>query len=134
MTNFLHTSQVDKFLFQLSATRFHSLGLGDENVAGSKYGNMESDFDHWSKSLLQRVNKWNASSGEKSEQCGQQQKTSDFDSEEDESSTEDTDEEEEEEEDGLVDLEDLGKVMKKAKSSASEKNKGPKVHRKFQNY
>ena len=52
---------VDKFLYQLSATRFHSLGLGDENVAGSRYGNMEADFNHWQNTLMQRIKKWNSS-------------------------------------------------------------------------
>ena len=52
---------VDKFLYQLSATRFHSLGVGDENVAGSRYGNMEADFNHWENTLMQRIKKWNSS-------------------------------------------------------------------------
>merc|ERR1719300_1724581 len=110
--------QVDKFLFQLSATRFHSLGLGDENVAGSKHGSMEADFDHWAAAFIQRLQKWNSKT---SRDCGEGdcsdttagQKTSDFDTSDDEEEEEVSDVSEEEEEDDLVDLEDLGKVMKK---------------------
>jgi len=125
--------QVDKFLFQLSATRFHSLGLGDENVAGSKHGNMEADFDHWSKLLVQRIQKWNSARGsnpDKQQNCCKDNKTSDFeedeeeenDSMEEESSAadEDSDEDAAGDDDGLVDLEDLGSVMKKAKGSKAE--------------
>ena len=39
--------ELDKFLYQLSATRMHPLGLGDENVAGcvfiTFYGNQLND-------------------------------------------------------------------------------------------
>ena len=109
---------VDKFLFQLSASRFHSLGLGDENVAGSKFGSMDLDFDNWTKMFIQRIQKWNNSCGTgKTDDCCQ--KTSDFESEEDTSDGS----EEEEDDDDLVDLEDLGKVMKKVKV---QENSGPR--------
>ena len=101
--------------------RFHSLGLGDENVAGSKHGSMEADFDHWAAAFIQRLQKWNSKS---KEDCGGEgdcssdtgaggQKTSDFDTSDDEE--EEVSDVSEEEEDDLVDLEDLGKVMKKGK-------------------
>ena len=112
----------DKYLFQLSAERFHPLGLGDENVAGSKLGCMENDFDHWKNSLASRVKK---SLAEGKQQ--QQQKTSDLE-ESNESDYEMTESESDYDEDdldggkeemgdGLVDLEDMGKVMKKAKEA-----------------
>lgn len=112
--------QVDKFLFQLSATRFHSLGLGDENVAGSKYGSMEADFEKWSTLFVQRVEKWNGvgvcKEGKADAGDAGGQKTSDFDTSEDEGEEESSPDvsDNDEEEDDLVDLEDLGKVMKKA--------------------
>ena len=123
--------QVDKFLFQLSATRFHSLCLGDENVAGSKYGNIEADFDHWKDSFIQRIKKWNNSVNVNKNV--QEEKTSDFDT----NSSEESEEEDssideysnEEEDDGMVDLEDLGKMMAKAKAKSlenSRKNDKPK--------
>ena len=107
--------KVDKFLFQLSATRFHNLGLGDENVAGSKNGNMETDFQVWTKALIQRIQKWNSNqkNGGGDGCCGQ--KTSDLGSETSEEESAEESEVSDENDDALVDLEDLGKVMKKAK-------------------
>ena len=113
---------VDKFLFQLSATRFHSLCLGDENVAGSKYGNMEADFDHWSNSFIQRIKKWNNSVNINKDL--QTEKTSDLDtnsSEESENEESSNDEDISEEDEGLVDLEDLGSMMAKVKAKSNEK-------------
>ena len=113
---------VDKFLFQLSATRFHSLCLGDENVAGSKYGNMEADFDHWSNSFIQRIKKWNNSVNINKDV--QTEKTSDLDtnsSEESENEDSSNDEDISEEDEGLVDLEDLGSMMAKVKAKSNEK-------------
>ena len=50
---------VDKFLFQLSASRFHPMALGDENVAGSKFGSLENDFQQWRKKFIERIKKSN---------------------------------------------------------------------------
>ena len=113
---------VDKFLFQLSGTRFHSLCLGDENVAGSKYGNMEADFEHWSNSFIQRIRKWNNSVNINKDV--QTEKTSDLDtnsSEESENEDSSNDEDISEEDEGLVDLEDLGSMMAKVKAKSNEK-------------
>ena len=113
---------VDKFLFQLSASRFHSLCLGDENVAGSKHGNMEADFDYWKNSLAQRITKWNNSVNMNKDI--DTEKTSDFDtnssdeSEDDSISEEDIDEMDE----GMVDLEDLGTMIQKSKVASNEKS------------
>lgn len=116
----------DKYFYQLSAIRFHSLGIGDENVAGSKHGNLESDFDHWKSQFLNRLQRFNSV-----ESCGTQseEKTSDLDTEStdgSESGTDsefsDADENEADEDggDGLVDLEDIGNVMKKAKDKKKQ--------------
>ena len=96
--------------------RFHSLGLGDENVAGSKYGSMEADFEKWSTLFVQRVEKWNGvgvcKEGKADAGDAGGQKTSDFDTSEDEGEEESSPDvsDNDEEEDDLVDLEDLGKV------------------------
>ena len=96
--------------------RFHSLGLGDENVAGSKYGSMEADFEKWSTLFVQRVEKWNGvgvcTEGKADASDAGGQKTSDFDTSEDEGEEESSPDvsDNDEEEDDLVDLEDLGKV------------------------
>ena len=50
--------------------RFHPLGLGDENVAGSRHGSLEADFSAWSSALIARINKDNNS--------GEEDKTSDL--------------------------------------------------------
>ena len=117
-------------LWLLLLLRFHSLGLGDENVAGSKHGSMEADFDHWAAAFIQRLQKWNSKT---SKDCGggegdcsdatAGQKTSDFDTSDEEEEEEVSDVSEEEEEDDLVDLEDLGKVMKKGKKEGPSEPK-----------
>lgn len=97
----------DKFLYQLSGERIQALGLGDENVDKSKNGSMEADFDVWKRQFLNRITSYNA-------------KESNLESEEEESNSED---DEEEDDDGLVDLEDLGSVMQKAKNGVPQGNK-----------
>jgi len=101
---------VDRFLHQLQGERIHPLGLGDENVSNSKAGSMEGDFDSWSEKLLERL------STEKSED-----EVKDGE-EEGESSASDGDESEEE--DDIMDLEDIGKVIKKGKSKDKDKLSG----------
>ena len=128
----------DKFLFKLSAERFLPLHLGDENE------DLENDFNTWNDKLLSAINSNNDGDGvvlnnEVNETVAE---------------TESEDEEEDDEEEGtgsgddlgmflnnmsmsvtkivslyysissLVDLEDLGTVMKKAKSK--DQQKGPK--------
>ena len=113
--SFLETENL--CIFELSILfRFHSLGLGDENVAGSKYGSMEADFEKWSTLFVQRVEKWNGvgvcKEGKADASDAGGQKTSDFDTSEDEGEEESSPDvsDNDEEEDDLVDLEDLGKV------------------------
>ena len=113
---------VDKFLFQLSATRFHSLCLGDENVAGSKHGNMEADFDYWKNSLSQRITKWNNSVNMNKDI--NPEKTSDLDtnsSDESEDEESPSDEDLDEMDEGMVDLEDLGTMIQKSKVASNVK-------------
>ncbi|TRY70356.1 hypothetical protein TCAL_09417 [Tigriopus californicus] len=108
--------------------------MGDENVAGSKHGNLENDFDHWQDQFLTRLRKFNSI-----ESCGSQseEKTSDLDTESaDESGSgsdsefsdgEDNEDDDEEGGDGLVDLEEIGNVMKKAKDKKKQDaESGPK--------
>jgi len=92
---------VDRFLYQLQGNRVHPLGLGDENVANSKAGSLEGDFDLWTERLLKRL-------GE--DKSGGNQETGDV-----EVVSESSDEESEEEND-IIDLEDIGKVIKKGKT------------------
>ena len=100
----------DSFLSQLGSTRLLSVWLGDENVANSKTGSIESDFQAWADQLAGRLERTGPAEGE-----GEQQDEEDEEDEEDEAS------EGSEVEDEIVDLEDLGKVMKKARSKPSER-------------
>ena len=95
---------VDTFLSQLGSARMLNLGLGDENVADSKTGSIETDFQKWvdllTHSLLDRDNNPPV--------------TEDLEGSESESESSDV-------EDDIMDLEDLGVMMKKAASKSSEK-------------
>lgn len=46
---------LDASLTRLSAKRFLSVALGDQNVAESKCGNIEADFTVWKASLLEHL-------------------------------------------------------------------------------
>ena len=95
----------DKFLFKLSGERFLSLALGDENE------DLENDFQHWKTKLLKAIKTKNTN-----EEPAEIEEVleSEEESEDDDNGSDN---------DGLVDLEDLGKVMKKAKEG---QNGGPK--------
>lgn len=109
----------DKFFYQLSARRYHSLGLGDENVSQSKNGCIEKDFEVWRKSFLKRIGKQN-----NEELVEDQDAIATLSSDDDGFSHSDDDSGDSSEAgDGLVDLEDMGRVMKKVKEQKkAEKN------------
>jgi len=102
---------LDKTLHMLSASRLHPLGLGDENVAESKHGGTEGDWDFWSEGLIQRIQSKNEKSESTDEGIEDATPSEESDSEEES----EPEEEEEDMDDGLVDLEDIGTVMKNAK-------------------
>jgi len=93
---------VDRFLHQLQGDRVHPLGLGDENVSNSKAGSMEGDFDAWSEKLVERLGE--ERSGDNTDVVEEEEE--DFSASEDES----------EAENDIIDLEDIGKVIKKGKT------------------
>jgi len=92
---------IDRFLHQLQGDRVHPLGFGDENVSNSKAGSMEGDFDDWSDKLLVRLGEAASSVDDTAEE-----EEEDFSASEDES----------EAENDIIDLEDIGKVIKKGKT------------------
>jgi len=104
---------VDWFLHQLQGDRVHPLGFGDENVSNSKAGSMEGDFDDWSEKLLERLTSENADSEIVQE-------------DEDEELSSASEEEESEAEDDIIDLEDIGKVIKKGKTKEKPSTGEPK--------
>lgn len=141
--------KVDSLLHQLSGNRIVSSGLGDENVADSKHGGIEADFDAWraefwrkmktlknlpfNKKTSQQKKAGQCSNGDNKcggkcknkssgEACSSEEELYETTSEEEEE-----DEEEEADEDdnelslqksnGVVDVEDLGKVMKNMKKA-----------------
>ena len=79
---------LDRFLAQLSANRFHPLGLGDENEANSKHGSTENDFAAWSESLLDRLvgNESSSVKGTSQERTSDLEDEESFEDEEDEES------------------------------------------------
>lgn len=110
----------DKFLFKLSGERFTPLCLGDEDTTSSKNGSIEEDFNVWKEKLLSVIVKRNEEGKveELEPEVEEEMSDSDFSEEEEE-------QDEEENGDGLIDLEDLGSVMKKSKSSTNG-DQGPK--------
>jgi len=117
---------IDSSLSQLSAERFVSLALGDENVAESKHGSIEQDFQAWKENLLNKITKKESKTeengGKTEAAAGELSSSSGVSSEEEEDSEEEA--EEEEENDGLVDLEDLGAVLSKGKNAAAKLKSG----------
>jgi tRNA wybutosine-synthesizing protein 1 len=49
--------RADRHLANLSADRFVTLGLGDENTAGSKHGSIENDFEAWKAKVVHKLAK-----------------------------------------------------------------------------
>lgn len=105
---------VDRFLHQLQGDRVHPLGLGDENVSNSKAGSMEGDFDDWSQKLVERLT---------SEEPSGDEEVPEEEEEEDYSASEG---DESEVEDDIIDLEDIGKVIKKGKTKEKPVTGDPK--------
>ncbi|CAB4059824.1 TYW1 [Lepeophtheirus salmonis] len=102
---------LDKFFRQLSAETYLPLSLSDEND-----GTVQEEFNTWSKALMKKIK------GKQNGLISEAGKETIQDSDTDEEYS-DEEEEENEEDDGLVDMEDMGVVMKKAKEF---KNSAPK--------
>ncbi|XP_029212555.2 LOW QUALITY PROTEIN: S-adenosyl-L-methionine-dependent tRNA 4-demethylwyosine synthase TYW1-like [Acropora millepora] len=126
---------VDKRLEILSARKLFPLGVGDENLANSKHGGTENDFKFWSTKFLSHakrmMEKGYHPSTEKCSQelCCQNQRDAAEEKEiqADEVLYETTSEESSEEDNeqgkknGLLDLEELGPLMKSTKKVKKEK-------------
>eukprot|EP00090_Calanus_glacialis_P032052 TRINITY_DN53189_c0_g1_i1.p1 TRINITY_DN53189_c0_g1~~TRINITY_DN53189_c0_g1_i1.p1 ORF type:complete len:703 (+),score=234.91 TRINITY_DN53189_c0_g1_i1:66-2174(+) len=104
---------VDRFLHQLQGDRVHPLGLGDENVSNSKAGSMEGDFDDWSQKLVERL----TSEKPVGEEVPEEEEEEDYSASEGDES---------EVEDDIIDLEDIGKVIKKGKTKEKPATGDPK--------
>uniref|UniRef100_A0A6J0UNA1 tRNA 4-demethylwyosine synthase (AdoMet-dependent) n=1 Tax=Pogona vitticeps TaxID=103695 RepID=A0A6J0UNA1_9SAUR len=134
---------VDKWLWMLGARRVLSCARGDANVAGSKHGSLEADFEAWKGQFLARLRalcagERKACSGKcKKGRCRSQRKASRAVSEQDPGTSEHEEKEEEElfettseEESGgdegdshqVIDVEDLGKVMRQMKKAQKEQD------------
>lgn len=132
------SKHIDSWLHNLSAIRILPVGLGDENVSQSKYGGIEQDFENWKKMFWKKVfkkvmekknkkSKDNCKDDCKKCKCKESGEPC---SSEEEELYETTSEEEDDiivgDDDtdiklqtssGVVDLEDLGKVMKTMKKA-----------------
>uniref|UniRef100_A0A1B6CFF3 Flavodoxin-like domain-containing protein n=1 Tax=Clastoptera arizonana TaxID=38151 RepID=A0A1B6CFF3_9HEMI len=95
--------QIDSWLDVLGAKRFLPVCLGDEDESSSKHGSIEQDFEFWCNSLIETIASWQENIPLKIDYLKTQE---DISEEEDEK---------EEENDGIMDLEDLGKVLSKQK-------------------
>jgi len=93
---------IDSLLAQLSATRLIPFGLGDDNVNGTKLGSLEADFEEWTTKLATKLT------------VGDLEEESPVSVEDEEVEYSDS-EEDENEEDQIMDLEDIGKAMRKPK-------------------
>lgn len=128
----LVAKNIDQWLHQLSASKILPIGLGDENVAESVHGDLMSDFNAWRKKFWKRVapilkgEELVTASGKcckencDNKNCQKDKSNGHLLTEEtfEETSSEEDNEEVEEDifsSNGLVDLEDLGKVMKNVK-------------------
>ncbi|GAB1607921.1 S-adenosyl-L-methionine-dependent tRNA 4-demethylwyosine synthase-like [Argonauta hians] len=121
---------IDQWLNQLEASRVLPVGVGDENSADSQNGGLTEDFNAWSKKFWKKtipLLKGGTLLPQEPTKCGSTDCCNKEEEEEQEEEEEEelieTSSEEEEEEDGqgssevsqtngLVDLEDLGNVMK----------------------
>ena len=90
---------------KLSAARLHPVGLGDQNVVESDHGSLEADFDAWKKGLLAILQQ---SRGVAVGGGDGVEKVVRYESSEDEDEGEGED---------VVDMEDIGRLMAKAKTS-----------------
>ncbi|XP_065055009.1 S-adenosyl-L-methionine-dependent tRNA 4-demethylwyosine synthase TYW1-like isoform X2 [Rhopilema esculentum] len=131
----LAAKTLDKSMHKLSGIKIFPTGLGDENLANSKNGGLEGDFNSWMESLLLFLTVRRVQSERKTENCKKEdgdcckedqcckedkcckedQCCKESNSEEVlyESSTDDEDGDDEE----VVDVEDLGKMANKLKEA-----------------
>lgn len=106
---------IDKWLNQLGAERYAPLGLGDENVSASLQGSIEADFDHWCEGFLhliknkEGVKKSGCSKGNNC--CSKKKKNIDTAAVNEEGFNVDSSESDCEEP-AVVDLEDLGRMVR----------------------
>ncbi|NXE99313.1 TYW1 synthase, partial [Menura novaehollandiae] len=129
--------RVDRWLWMLSASRIMTRAEGDCNVAQSKHGSIEADFEAWKDKFLIRLQalckgekkpcsgkckkgKCKSSGKQSKESSDHEHGTSEHEDTEAEELFETSSEEEAGGTDSVIDVEDLGNVMghmKKAKSS-----------------
>ncbi|EMP41075.1 tRNA wybutosine-synthesizing protein 1 like protein [Chelonia mydas] len=142
---------IDKWLWMLSASRVMTRAEGDCNVAKSKHGSIEADFDAWKARFLARLQalckgekkpcsgnckkgKCKSKGKQSKEGSDHEQRVSEQENTEVEDLFETTSEEESgAEEDGsrnsVIDVEDLGKIMGHMKKAKKERELGEEAGR-----
>ncbi|XP_013421711.1 S-adenosyl-L-methionine-dependent tRNA 4-demethylwyosine synthase [Lingula anatina] len=119
---------IDHWFHKLSANRVLGIGLLDENVASSKNGGIEADFEFWKNRFWSMVLGSPQNKKDVKPNCG----TADGDTKEmyETSSEEDTEDEEEEGDgdgekvqkaNGVVDVEDIGKMVNNIKKAKAKR-------------
>lgn len=61
--------KVDKWLHKLQAERIIRLGLGNEDTSNNHSWSIQEDFQQWSTTLLERLNKWLDTNNEHGGNC-----------------------------------------------------------------
>ncbi|XP_071479201.1 S-adenosyl-L-methionine-dependent tRNA 4-demethylwyosine synthase TYW1-like [Diadema antillarum] len=133
------SQNISQWLLDLGASPLLPRGEGDENVAGSKHGGTEADFEAWKSSLFESLKTGNEDKGCACNEGGtcqtanQKIKTGDQSSERNKSEREDDGLDSDLEDDGetdVIDVEDLGAVMSRMKNAQTvngiHKNSEPK--------
>lgn len=113
--------KVDKWLHKLQAERIIRLGLGNEDTSNNHSWSIQEDFQQWSTTLLERLNKWLDTNNEHGGNCNIGDSNDEVEKESScDSSIDSDDGGNSESEDSVVDLEELGPIMKKQKLPVSE--------------
>ncbi|XP_038014377.1 S-adenosyl-L-methionine-dependent tRNA 4-demethylwyosine synthase TYW1-like [Motacilla alba alba] len=131
--------RMDRWLWMLSASRIMARAEGDCNVAQSKHGSIEADFEAWKAKFLTRLQalcrgekkpcrgkckkgKCKSSGKRSKESSDREQETSEQDNTEAEELFETSSEEEAGGTDSVIDVEDLGNIMGHMKKAKREQD------------
>lgn len=121
---------IDKWLNQVGAERYAPLGLGDENVVASLQGSIEADFDHWCEGFLHLIkNKKEPKKGgcSKGNNCCSKKKKNKSTSVANEDYINIHSSSDSECEEPVVDLEDLGRMVRVESKEDSENSEEEEI-------
>ena len=118
--NFNQAAQnLDTYFSMLHAKRLLGLALGDENPSGTKSGSIEGDFKAWKATLLPAIARASNTNNDAAEVDNEQEQ--EYDDDEEYSSDDGNGGFGSGEEEGLMDVEDLGRVTSKIRAAKEGK-------------